>query len=308
MILLVLFTLTACQKSPVQVEVPENEILTISRYQNFAYGYQDAGIFICTDGNVYSFNFSKNVYGKDFDNSEEMLVKKLKLIMKYTEPFAEVSEEDIRSLYSHIQKLDINDKCKTKNVAFDAGSKTLHFNNVSENRLILCRESGDYEGELKNKAGSALLDFYDDIILPVISEAAESSQTYPSNYLYTDEDIYFYNVHCGYTGKEGTYIIKGKEDVRKVKKAIGIDLNDFKWNFGFPNEHYVYVMEFEDVSNVGYDLKSNGILVKNGEVTFLRNPDSKVPEEGKEYGEAMDGFCYIAEVPKCAISNIDNSK
>lgn len=306
--LLVLLTLIACEKSSKKVEVPDNEILAISRYQNYAYGYQDAGTFICTDGKVYSFNFSQNIYGKDSGNSEEILLKKLKLIMEHAEPFVVIDKEDIQRIYSYIQEIDANDKCKTKNVAFDAGSKTLQFHNVSENKLILCRESGDYEGELKNRAGTALLDFYDNTILSVISQAEESSQTNSSNYLYTNEDINFYNIHCGYTGKEGTYIIKEKADVRKVKEATGIDLSDFQWNRNFPNEHYVYVMKLEDVSSTGYDLQSNAVLIRKDNVTFLSSPESKVPEEGKEYGEAMDGFCYIAEVPKCAIENIGDSK
>lgn len=308
LILLVLLTLTACEKSSKKVEVPDNEILAISRYQNYAYGYQDSGTFICSDGNVYSFNFSQYTYRKDSDNSEEAFLEKLKRIMEYAEPFAVINKQDMQSLYSYSQEIDVNDKCKTKNVAFDAGSDTLQFQNVSADKFILCRESGDYKGELKSKAGRVLLDFYDNTILPEISEATDSKQAYYQNYLYTDEDINIYNIHCGYTGKQGLYIynIEGKDDVQKIKEATGIDLNDFQWNGNFPSEHYVYIIKIEDVSNVGYDLKSNAVLIRNENVTFLRSPDSKVPEEGKEYGQAMDGFCFIAEVPKSAIATISN--
>lgn len=306
MVVLLLLTLTSCKNSPEAVEVPENEIIVISRNLNYAWGYQDMGFFITSNGNVYSFNFSQDMHGKSSYNPDKTFMQKLNLLMEYTEPFVVVDMEYIQKLYSYILKLDVDDTFRSKSVACDAGSSTLQFNNVSENKLILCRESGDNQGELKSRAAKNLLYYFDNTVMPVVSDATSTKSTYTPNFLYTDEDVYFYNINCGYTGKEGTYIIKGKKDVQEIKETIGIDLTDFKWSGEFPSDSYVYFMEIVDVSNTGYDLKSNGVIVKDGEISFLRDPNSKVPEEGKEYGQAMNGFCFVAEVPKCALQTADN--
>ena len=70
-------TVTAQPAAP---RTPEGEIVLISRYVNYAWGYDDTGVFVDSAGNVYPFDFRVQ-YGGLGGRSD--LVTKLELIREW---------------------------------------------------------------------------------------------------------------------------------------------------------------------------------------------------------------------------------
>ena len=62
------------------IKVPKDEIILIERYINHAWGYANEGVFIDSNGGVYSFDFSE-IHGANGETDEQFL-DKLQMIRK----------------------------------------------------------------------------------------------------------------------------------------------------------------------------------------------------------------------------------
>ena len=110
------------------VELPEDGIICLMRHVNWAEGYQDYGSFICTDGKVFTFDFSTHTYGsQDDDEYADDFFGKLDLIRYNAEPDAVIEPERVKAIYAEGLQIGIGETFTTESAACDAGSSTLTF-------------------------------------------------------------------------------------------------------------------------------------------------------------------------------------
>lgn len=137
------------------------------------------------------------------------------------------------------------------------------------------------------------------------------------------KDVYIDSLHCGYLSQEqkpesGKVILISTEDeLGYAKKNLGIgypdDYNENKaWSYGtdivkafekmeteYPIGSYSYLIQYEEVESYGYNFHANGVEMDKESGDFFFHYDKrKYPKEGKEYPMAMDGFFYMAAIPK----------
>ena len=75
-------------EQPTDYLEPEGEIVLISRHVNYAWGYDDSGVFVDSEGNVYPFDFHAQ-YGGLSKSSD--LVQKLDFIRRCTNPAGQIT-------------------------------------------------------------------------------------------------------------------------------------------------------------------------------------------------------------------------
>ena len=107
------------------------EIFLIDRYKNSAWVYQDKGIFIDTSGAVYAFDFERSPHHIIPD---EQLLLKFDIVRDNTEPIMTIDSDTIIELYSLGSQIDPESEFHSKNVAMDAGSRTVSFCNPDTGR------------------------------------------------------------------------------------------------------------------------------------------------------------------------------
>ncbi|MGN0436864.1 MAG: hypothetical protein ACI4D8_09575 [Wujia sp.] len=148
-----------------RVSLPENnEILVVERYINFAWGYQDSGMFITSEGEVYYYDFSDyEVSLYDYENKEESLIETLEKYRDTEKPDKTIGRALVKEMYKAMLNIDVNETYETVWAACDAGSKVLYIHDLNTGELIACSETGDYEGELQSREGQEFITFYNEI-------------------------------------------------------------------------------------------------------------------------------------------------
>ncbi|MDE5945935.1 MAG: hypothetical protein K2G63_01310, partial [Oscillospiraceae bacterium] len=159
------------------MEIPDNEIILISRYINHAWGYDNDGIFIDSDGGVYSFDFSQEINNYNHNETDETFLNKLQTIRTYTEPFVTLNANILNELYSYSSGINPDAELNSKHEAYDAGENQLMICDTDTHKLVLCHEKGDYSGTLKDTYAKKLLLFYDDTISQIIHNGKIESET-----------------------------------------------------------------------------------------------------------------------------------
>lgn len=182
------------------VEYDENQILIINRTVNFAEGYQDEGIFIDVKGRVYFYCFSQLIYNLNELGTDVQFLEKLKDIQKYADPVMTIEESVISEAVNLCFEIDTTEAYETKLAAYDAGSRKLYICNG--NNMISCRESGDYVGALDSASAIKFMEYFDNTLLPAITSFCEhmTEEEYAGvkAYYYTEDALYFENIHCGF--------------------------------------------------------------------------------------------------------------
>ena len=143
--------------------------------------------------------------------------------------------------------------------------------------------------------------------------------------LLTADDIYILSYNCGYiSGNHPVMmIIENQEQLDFAFERYGLSLppeglsKDELWDYGstaisdsfnemiaeYPINDYSYVIEYDEVSCGGYDLRVGALLVDQDKLHFVRTADSKTPEPESVQPDVMGGFCYMAAVPKGTLMN-----
>lgn len=143
--------------------------------------------------------------------------------------------------------------------------------------------------------------------------------------LLTADDIYLLSYECG--SISGSHpprllIIENQEQLDCALEQYGLALptdeltEDELWFYDtaiaepfnemaakYPVSDYSYVIEYDEVSRGGYDLKVGALLVDEENLFFVHTADSRTPKESSIQFDVMGGFCYMAAVPKDTLMN-----
>ena len=142
--------------------------------------------------------------------------------------------------------------------------------------------------------------------------------------LLTAGDIYLDSFCCGYLSGDHPerLIIDSQEELDIALERYGLslppeDLNrEQQWYYNtriaepfnrmaeeYPISDYTYVIEYDEVCSSGYDLHAGALLVDEKVLCFVNNEQSKWPDENDAVCDVMDGFCYMAAIPKGTLMN-----
>lgn len=154
----------------------------------------------------------------------------------------------------------------------------------------------------------------------------DMSQYHETAKLLTADDIYLLSFNCGYIS-ENAYdmlIIENGEQLDCALEQYGLALppdgltEGESWYYHtaiaepfnrmiaeYPISDYSYVIEYHEVGSDGYDLKVGALLVDSDNLHFVYDSDSHTPDPdlGEGFCDVMDGFCYMAAVPKGMLMN-----
>lgn len=285
-----------------QAEYEEDQILIVNRYVNYAEGYEDEGIFIDAKGRVYSYYFSQFIYPSEL-GSEGDFLEALKVVQKHSEPVLTLDEKLVAEMIRLCLDVNPAETYEKKGRAFDYGSRILYVGNEAAgnaDKMISCREWGDFEGALDSASAKKFMKYFDDTLLPVITvyceQMTEEEYTKTKAYYYAENALYFQNIHSGYFEEEGRYVVTNEEELAALESLLGSDFGIREWDSNHAVD-CVYFVEHVNVSCGGYDLKRAGILCQGGAFEFVPSEASKVPEPGEMCTEALDGFVFVGAVP-----------
>lgn len=142
--------------------------------------------------------------------------------------------------------------------------------------------------------------------------------------LLTADDIYLLSFNCGYISGNhpDMIIIKNQEQLDYAFERYGLALppdelpEDELWSYDtsisepfnemvkeYPISEYSYVIEYVEVSGFGYKLHAGALLIDEDTLHFVNSEDSNTSDYGAEQYDVMDGFCYMAAVPKGMLIN-----
>ncbi len=275
--------------------MPDDEIILIYEHSNWAWGRSYTVFFADTDGEVYAFDSSMPTYNLN-DYEEGDLFEKMSAVKEYTDPVATIDKKMMQKIYNCGMKIDVRAPYAEESVAFDAGQTTIKFRNPETGEVIACYSTGDYLMELQDKNAKKLVDIFE-------KDVAEKFYAQDMARLYTQGDVPFVNIHCGYIhdGMEDQvmYVAEDKEEFFALMKAYPQDLLS-----GLTEEQmeqFVYFICYTEVSSTGYDLKDCAIMQYDGRIFFIKSKDSVYSGPDELVGEMMDGFCTVALFPKEAL-------
>lgn len=202
------------------VKLPDDGIIYINQYQNWAEGYQDYGSFICTDGKVFTFDFSTYSYGRE--NDDEIYsadnMTKFELIRRNAEPVNILEPERVKAIYSEGIQISPQETFRTENVACDAGSHTVTFCDPAKGTQVCLSEYGDYEGELKNKHADKISELTENIIPPEHQFSSYTKLTSLDG-LISDRGV------SKHSDCEGTYLLLNCDQLTELAKQSGCPID-----------------------------------------------------------------------------------
>ena len=118
-----------------------SNIVVVSSYRNWAWGYQHSGTFIDFEGKVYEFDFSDEEIKNDIEFVERLEAYYHSSDLNYSQ---KVSDPALVSEIAALSDLiSPNAEITKEHAAYDAGQNTIYLLN-SENELVKIYSDGDY--------------------------------------------------------------------------------------------------------------------------------------------------------------------
>ena len=118
-----------------------SNIVIVSSYRNWAWGYQHSGTFIDFEGKVYEFDFSD----EEIKNNDDFLTRLEEYYHSADLSYSQkVSDPTLISEIAALSdKISSNAEITKEHTAYDAGQNTIYLLN-SENKLVKIYSNGDY--------------------------------------------------------------------------------------------------------------------------------------------------------------------
>lgn len=211
------------------------EIFLLDRYKNYAWGYQDQGIFIDTSGAVYAYDFGRT---SNHIISDEQLLLKFDIVRDNTEPIMTINSDTIIELYSLGTQIDSESEFEfdPKGGATDASSHTVSFCNPDTGSITVCTVDGDSRGALRDSFAQKFAKFYN-------KQIKRCTPEYTAPLVYTDYDIPLNTVECN-TEMSGMYFLSSDEQLRILARQCGVSIDDMLDDYkDYEQERYVYFVE-----------------------------------------------------------------
>lgn len=125
--------------------------------------------------------------------------------------------------------------------------------------------------------------------------------------LLTAEDIFLLSFNCGYVSdiRSDKLIIETEKQLDVAMREYGSMISDLLGETvkEYPIDGYSYVVEYVEVGSGGFDLKAGALLIDADTLSFVQSADSVTPDLSSVQTAVMDGFCYMAVVPKGTLMN-----
>lgn len=124
--------------------------------------------------------------------------------------------------------------------------------------------------------------------------------------LLTADDICLMSFNCGYAwDTRFNLIIETEQQLDCAINEYGRLFADLfsETSEKYPISRYSYIVEYVIVSTGGYDLKAGALLVDTDVLFFVQSADSRTPDPLSDQPTVMDGFCYMAVLPKGTLLN-----
>ena len=275
-------------------ELPEDEVIAIRGFYNYAWGYTNYMRFIMSDGKVYSSNIDSKI--GVYDHSGEITdEQKGYLLEKYTEPDGEISMKDLHKLYHYMLKIDTGAEIIRDYGMLDAGIEyTIVY---IDGEPVMTYEFGQRTWDLDDSCAVKVND--------LISNALCSVKTEINNCLYVKSSSVIMTVRCPDTIKgETRRIINDAGELEKFRQDTGIDLMEYKYFDYFSNSEYdefsntciaVELVEYPDYLSLG-DVTADAFIISDDYVGFAYLNDPDVDENID--GTAMNRYCHVVRLPK----------
>lgn len=262
---------TAIKDHPLSETTPlpeTSEIFLISRYVNYAWGYDDKGIFADTGGDVYAFDFSMEIGSGSY---KENMIEKFDILRDCTEPIFTIDSDDVSQLYSLGCLIDTNSELKSEFTACDAGSRTISFRDPDSGKITVCTESGDSTGTLNDKYAEDLVKLFEKII------AGKSTKNTEYPLIYTADAVYMDSIECN-TQTNGKYLLSNDDQLHILAEQLNIPVDNILDDYNeYEYGRYVYFVELN------------------------APPANAILKIGDEYGFSHKegaGYCNIAAFPR----------
>ena len=125
--------------------------------------------------------------------------------------------------------------------------------------------------------------------------------------LLTSENIYLMSFSCGYVSDTRSFrlIIETEQQLDCAMEEYGSMFADLFSETAeeYPLRDYSYVVEYVEVGSGGYALKAGALAVDTDRLYFVQSEDSRTPDPLSDQPAVMDGFCYMAVLPKGTLMN-----
>nr|MCR4646970.1 hypothetical protein [Oscillospiraceae bacterium] len=257
---------------PVQPAEPEGRVALISRRVNYAWGYDDYGLFVDTAGYVYPFDFREQ-YGGLVGKSE--LPGKLDLLRQWSAPVAHIDPADVQAFVESAQKIRNRDSYQSESRMCDYGERQLIFCDPETGEQLMLAEWGDWDKSLTDPNAPAAI-----LKGKAIMEAVSSvNGAGPELRLYTPEDVPFLELP-NTTHVSGRYYLSFSSQLQLLSDETGIPLAQLTEGM---NDHLLDSYAFF------VDLEASGtptaILCRDGEITILMEGET-------------EPHCIVAAFPK----------
>ena len=154
MSLVMLTFAVSCDFNWLSVELSENQIVLIYRYENHASDHQDLGYFITGNGNMYKFDFSNrrsDGFASDLEEFQE--------IIRTEKPKHTVGANKAKRIYYYATQIDENAKFESEDSSCDAGRATLSVYNGKG--FITISKYVDVVGELDDESAREIIGLFE---------------------------------------------------------------------------------------------------------------------------------------------------
>lgn len=145
----------------------EKEVLLVYRRSNYAWGREDRGFIIDTDGYLYEYDFGKTAVSSpeaadaDDPNSYEA---RAKYVIDNNEGIPFMNEETVEKIKELGKNVSADDEFEMISEMCDFGQQTVYYYDPDTKELLMCSSQGDCRYTPLNKSAEEISDIYYGII------------------------------------------------------------------------------------------------------------------------------------------------
>lgn len=136
------------------IELPEDEVILVSSYSNYAWGFIYEGKFVTGSGDVYKFDFSE-MSPRELDEDAEF-----KKIIENNKPKDHVNMNALKEIYYYSTKMDPEAEWDVVHEACDYGENAISVY-VEDKGLVTVYMQGDNTGSRDDKYAKKIKKAFD---------------------------------------------------------------------------------------------------------------------------------------------------